>query len=88
MCAHLCVCVCLSVLLIFTVLSTIIDVSDMQVFKFCLCDSDIGQVDSPLHSTGNLMREKDLQVIGAEKDLAQLFESSSSAEEDNDGGVS
>ena len=77
-------CVCVSLLLF----SALIKVSDMRVFKCSLCDSDIGQVDSPLHSTGNLMREKDLQVIGAEKDLAQLFESSSSGEEDNDGGVS
>ncbi|KAK7088057.1 mediator of RNA polymerase II transcription subunit 13-like isoform X2 [Littorina saxatilis] len=48
--------------------------------------NDIGQVDSPLHSSGNLMREKDLQVSGAHKDLAQLFESDSSADDDNDGG--
>ncbi|XP_076453407.1 mediator of RNA polymerase II transcription subunit 13-like [Babylonia areolata] len=45
---------------------------------------DMPPVDSPLISTGNLMREKDLQVTGVEEDLAQLFESSSSGEEDND----
>ena len=52
-----------------------------------VCDTDMGPVDSPVTSTGNLMSEKDLQVIGAEKDLAQIFESSSSGDEDHDTGV-
>lgn len=47
--------------------------------------NDIGHVESPFPS-GNLTREKDLQVIGAEKDLLQIFESSSSGDDDDDGG--
>ncbi|KAK7490637.1 hypothetical protein BaRGS_00018054 [Batillaria attramentaria] len=48
--------------------------------------NDIGHVESPLPSAGNLTREKDLQVIGAEKDLARIFESSSEGDDDDDGG--
>lgn len=55
--------------------------------KNCLYFTDIGHVDSPLPSGGNLTREKDLQVIGAEKDLVRIFESSSSGDDDDDAGV-
>ncbi|XP_076473040.1 mediator of RNA polymerase II transcription subunit 13-like [Babylonia areolata] len=48
---------------------------------------DMGAVDSPVSSTGNLKREKDLQVIGAEKDLARLFESSSSGDDNEPVGM-
>ncbi|KAL8613177.1 hypothetical protein ACOMHN_042986 [Nucella lapillus] len=56
--------------------------------EFCPEDmvTDMSAVDSPVSSTGNLMREKGLQVIGVETDLARLFESSSSGEADNDAG--
>ena len=43
---------------------------------------ELGLVTSPVYSSGDLTRERDLQVTGAEQDLAHLFESSSSGDED------
>ncbi|XP_055863166.1 mediator of RNA polymerase II transcription subunit 13-like isoform X2 [Biomphalaria glabrata] len=48
-------------------------------------ETELGHLTSPLTPGGSLTRERDIRVVGADQDLAHIFQSDS--EEDDDGGA-